>query len=570
MGVDIVGEDGGGGLTPGDGQIERWDQIKTGGDWTLRAASSTEGGTSSQITMSYDVPSSRERGYVAAVFRALQSDYPTPTPTATPAATPTSTPETGWESAYYVYSSSHPHAVSTVQHDGGDDNFDYDNAGNMTSRSEAGTSWTQYFDEEGRLVEIINGANTWGFVYDGDGIRVMQENPDGTTTLFLGGGSYEVHIDGETTTVKKYYAAGGQRVMRDGDGLHYLLTDHLGSVVGVLDGNGSIETDERYLPFGGLRDTSRIAETDFAFTGQRNLSSVGLMDYNARWYSPSLKRFISPDSLVAQPSNPQALNRYAYVTNNPLRYTDPSGHFCVEVGGNIICSEDDDDSNMYWWPSISPSTVADSSDLTEGSGIVNTKPYGGVELKALYEKMKAYESGWWYNDSYFTFEEFMGLLIIHEGAGISGPEEWVAKLAAQQVYVGGWTAPYCDLGMCFNGALNFWAAYSGSVWGLIDTYVRGERPIQQYLGYQDKGFVNPVKTMSRAAKLGNMMLHPAELWPNSYDSPTQWGNDPDLTEALRAARIEEGVFLSTAYDSVVYYFETFVVLTINQYNSWKK
>jgi RHS repeat-associated protein len=353
MGVDIVGEDGGGGLTPGEGQIERWDQTKTGGDWTLRAASSTEGGMGSQITMSYDVSSTREYGYVAAVFRAIQSHYPTPTPTSTPNATPTSTPETGWESAYYTYSSSHPHAVSSVQRDDGTDTFSYDNAGNMTSRVEAGTTWTQGFDEEGRLDGISDGTDAWGFVYDGDGARVKQENPDGTTTLFLGGGSYEVHVDGETTTVKKYYAAGGQRVMRDGDGLHYLLTDHLGSVVGMLDSNGDLETDERYLPFGGLRDTSGITETDFAFTGQRNMSDVGLMDYNARWYSPSIGRFISPDSLVAQPGNPQALNRYAYVSNNPLRYIDPSGHFCAEVGTKVICSADDD-SNMYWWPDWKP------------------------------------------------------------------------------------------------------------------------------------------------------------------------------------------------------------------------
>jgi hypothetical protein len=45
------------------------------------------------------------------------------------------------------------------------------------------------------------------------------------------------------------------------------------------------------------------------------------------------------------------------VSNNPLRYIDPSGHFCVEVGGNVICSEDDDDSNMYWWPDRSSDVV---------------------------------------------------------------------------------------------------------------------------------------------------------------------------------------------------------------------
>ncbi|MBC7228457.1 MAG: RHS repeat-associated core domain-containing protein [Thermoflexales bacterium] len=53
---------------------------------------------------------------------------------------------------------------------------------------------------------------------------------------------------------------------------------------------------------------------------------MGLYDYRARYYDPALGRFISPDPIVPEPGNPQALNRYGYVNNNPLRYTDPSGH----------------------------------------------------------------------------------------------------------------------------------------------------------------------------------------------------------------------------------------------------
>jgi hypothetical protein len=109
-----------------------------------------------------------------------------------------------------------------------------------------------------------------------------------STGNYCRGGAYEVHIDGQTSTVTKYYAIAGQRVMRDSSGLHYLLTDHLGSVVAVLNSSGSVESDERYLPLGGLRDSTGISQTDFAFTGQRNLSDVGLMDYNARWYLPNV------------------------------------------------------------------------------------------------------------------------------------------------------------------------------------------------------------------------------------------------------------------------------------------
>ena len=63
------------------------------------------------------------------------------------------------------------------------------------------------------------------------------------------------------------------------------------------------------------------------FNSHREESEFGLYDYKARYYSPLLGCFISADSIVPDFSNPQALNRYAYVYNNPLKFTDPSGHF---------------------------------------------------------------------------------------------------------------------------------------------------------------------------------------------------------------------------------------------------
>ena len=60
--------------------------------------------------------------------------------------------------------------------------------------------------------------------------------------------------------------------------------------------------------------------------GQRHEAGLGLYDYHARYYDPLIGRFISADTLVPSPGDPQSLNRYAYVQNNPLKYTDPSGY----------------------------------------------------------------------------------------------------------------------------------------------------------------------------------------------------------------------------------------------------
>jgi len=114
-------------------------------------------------------------------------------------------------------------------------------------------------------------------------------------------------------------------------GLQYFLIDHLGSTVAITDSNGTLTSQQRYLPFGGTLTNVTAPNspgTDFGYTGQRQLDAGmgGLMDYKARFYSPYLNRFTQPDTLIPGMFNPQNVNRYSYVRNNPIKYTDPSGH----------------------------------------------------------------------------------------------------------------------------------------------------------------------------------------------------------------------------------------------------
>lgn len=68
------------------------------------------------------------------------------------------------------------------------------------------------------------------------------------------------------------------------------------------------------------------------------------MYYGARYYDPYLSRWIQPDTIVPDPHNPQSLNRFSYGYNNPLKYTDPTGH----------CNQgaDDFDECMWWVATI--------------------------------------------------------------------------------------------------------------------------------------------------------------------------------------------------------------------------
>jgi len=118
------------------------------------------------------------------------------------------------------------------------------------------------------------------------------------TTWYFAGGAYEVQDNGATETIRKYYSFAGMAVaMQSCTGsdcslvtakwtLVYFLTDHLGSIAAVTDDSGALLSEQRYEPFGEVRqDVGTVTETDLSFTGQRSLDSqgsaysLGLMDY---------------------------------------------------------------------------------------------------------------------------------------------------------------------------------------------------------------------------------------------------------------------------------------------------
>ncbi|MEM3434464.1 MAG: RHS repeat-associated core domain-containing protein [Candidatus Methanomethyliaceae archaeon] len=216
----------------------------------------------------------------------------------------------------------HKHAVTHV---GGAQKYWYDAAGNATRRITTGQDITLSYDHENRLTGISGGA-TATYVYDGDG-KLVKKTIAGTTTTLIG--NYYELAGG---TAKKHYYAGDVRIaVREGDTLYWLLTDHLGSTAVTTWSGGSRSAEVRYMPFGLERYEYGSQKTDYRFTGQRIEDSLDLYFYNARWYDPVIGRFIQPDTIVPNPGNPQNLNRYSYVLNNPPRYTDPTGHAeCID------------------------------------------------------------------------------------------------------------------------------------------------------------------------------------------------------------------------------------------------
>jgi RHS repeat-associated protein len=287
------------------------------------------------------------------------SNTPTAMPTVpTSTSTPTATPlAAGWYTNSYDYSTAIPHAVTSVDRVNFSDSFTYDENGNMICRIENGVTYSHNYNSENRASSIAkrNGDCTtgtiieaWSFVYDGDGNRVTtahftgtSETPDSTTRYFFGGS-----LESTDGAVKRYYSFAGQTVaMKEGSTFKYFVSDHLGSTSLVLSASGTILEQQRYLPFGAPRTIpsfNNITSTDFTYTGQRQLDSGmgGIMDYKARFYSPYINRFLQPDTIIPDLSNPQSWNRYSYVRNNPVRYNDPTGHVEDDDSGDNDCDKD--------------------------------------------------------------------------------------------------------------------------------------------------------------------------------------------------------------------------------------
>jgi RHS repeat-associated protein len=208
-----------------------------------------------------------------------------------------------------------PHAVSTA----GSNSYSYDANGNMIS----GAGRTINYNVDNRPSSITTAGGTTTFVYDGSGARV-KKTVGAATTIYIGK-LYEC----AGTTCSKYIFAGGQRIALKQVGsaeVYYYHTDHLGSSSVVTNAAGTKVQELAYFPYGQTRINSGTVDVHHKYTSQELDDSTGLYFYNARYYDPVLGRFIQADTIVPDSTDPQAFNRYSYVRNNPLKYTDPSGH----------------------------------------------------------------------------------------------------------------------------------------------------------------------------------------------------------------------------------------------------
>jgi RHS repeat-associated protein len=294
-----------------------------------------------------------------------------------------------------------PHAVTSValctgctyqgisQGTSANANFFYDYNGNMlcvtahsscTSSATLSYSWTSF--NMAASISQVGGTNTSSFAYGPEHERLTQTVSAGTLTyasdpvgLVMG-----ERFQGSTTTWRTYLIAWGHIVAErftqgSSVSMYYFTGDHLTSTSALTDSSGALQESDSYDSWGRRRNADGTDRTNCStgsltlrgYTSQEMLDNFCLVNLTGRLYDPTLGRMTSADPTVPGPMNPQAFNRYSYVTNQPLSATDPSGYatdYCALMGGCKIVA-------------ISPNDLDTSSmagELQFSTPVVNFAP----------------------------------------------------------------------------------------------------------------------------------------------------------------------------------------------------
>ncbi len=241
------------------------------------------------------------------------------------------------------------HAVTAAN----GESFAYDDAGNLNQDG----SYTYSYTGSGYLASVddLAGANVMTFEYDYNNERVSKTTASGDTVYYAREADAELRTTGGVSTWVKYVRVAGKVVGRIedtfttatlSDHVFYVASDHLGSPTLVMDTAGSVIEraythpygEENTLPLssagtlGDYKDPSdATTKLNLRFQGREVDAETGMYDFGARIYRADLGRFMSADTVIPDPTNGQSWNRYSFVRNNPLGFTDPSGNEEVPV-----------------------------------------------------------------------------------------------------------------------------------------------------------------------------------------------------------------------------------------------
>ena len=212
--------------------------------------------------------------------------------------------------------------------------YSYDANGNQISKTVEGKTEKNTYDGLNQLIGFTDGETTASYIYDADGLR-QSKTVNGKTTNHIWDAnkqivadmddsdwySAEVYVRGTNLLAKFSKQSGNVKT----DYQYYTQNAH-GDVVNLTDADGAITKSYTYDAFGVEQNIDDADTNAFRYCGEYYDSETGTIYLRARYYDPSMGRFISRDSYAGKNSDPLSLNRYTYCHNNPIFYADPKGH----------------------------------------------------------------------------------------------------------------------------------------------------------------------------------------------------------------------------------------------------
>ncbi|KAB3527512.1 RHS repeat-associated core domain-containing protein [Alkaliphilus serpentinus] len=260
----------------------------------------------------------------------------------------------------------------------------YDGYNRLISTNLPDGSWQQnQYDGLGlRIATIENGLRYDFTLHNGSIITETNGNGDLVTRSIRGIGLV-AQISGKGD--KKHYLSNDQ----EEGAINYYLHNAHGDVVSLVTGSGEVLNSYQYDAFGNLRNYTETVKNRFLYAGEQYDSLTGEYYLRARYYNPQLGRFTQEDVYRGD-----GLNLYIYVSNNPIMYVDPSGHYAIYF----------DDSEGFTKPTPPPSVVSDSNVKSMQSQS-NTKDY-----KDSVGEIEKYADGVYYNSAGEIYVEFSGIM----------------------------------------------------------------------------------------------------------------------------------------------------------------
>ncbi|WP_169744745.1 RHS repeat-associated core domain-containing protein [Paenibacillus odorifer] len=228
--------------------------------------------------------------------------------------------------------------ISTVRPGGSRDAYTYDVRGNRLTMEQSVSSPAEFqdtsysYDLWNTLTSVTKNGSTTSFQYYADGLRYLKSTGSSHTQVNYDNNAQvltEEKLSGNSIVQQSTFVR-GDRVLVKKDktaskDYYYLYNGH-GDVVQIVDTSGKTVNEYSYDEWGNITSQTEGISNSFKYAGEVYDAETGLYYLRARYYDPSMGRFLNEDTYEGQINNPLTQNLYTYVGNNPIKYVDPSGH----------------------------------------------------------------------------------------------------------------------------------------------------------------------------------------------------------------------------------------------------